>query len=203
MIENGVDIAKWAGASSHAAPPVLIAIGRWSSNKNLPAAIALLAALRRRDPAWRLIIAGEPFDRTRADLDKWIAAHGAGDAVEVHQGPTTAALAALIGRATYLLSTSDYEGFGLTVVEGLSAGLIPVLSDIINYRLFVERAGVGLIVDTEAPEAAAGALAAVHAQLQSDRERQRARAIAGAARYAWPGVAARWAAIYDKALARG
>ncbi len=202
LIENGVDIAKWADASSREAPPVLIAIGRWSSNKNLEAAFALLAALRRGDPAWRLLIAGEPYDRHRADLDRWAALHDVVDAVEIHQGPTTEALAGLIGRATYLLSTSDYEGFGLTVVEGLSAGLIPVLSDILNYRLFVERAGVGLIVDTAAPGVAAEALAALHARMPHERAAQRSRAMAGAASYSWPGVAARWAAVYGRALGR-
>lgn len=203
LIENGVDIDKWADASSQDAPPVLIAIGRWSSNKNLEAAFALLAALRRRDPAWRLIVAGEPYDRHRADLDGWVAKHDVADAVEIHQGPTTEALAGLIGRSTYLLSTSDYEGFGLTVVEGLSAGLVPVLSDILNYRLFVERAGVGLIYDTAAPAAGADALSVLHARMQGERAAQRSRAITGAAGYSWPGVAARWAAVYDRALGRG
>lgn len=201
LLENGVDIAKFAAASSTAAPRVLIAIGRWSSNKNLRGALDLLTALRRTDLEWRLLIAGNPYDCTRDDLDGWIEESGAGQGVEIHEGLSTPELRALIARATYLLSLSHYEGFGLSVVEGLSAGLVPVLSGIANYRLFVERAGVGIILDQPSPAAKAAALIALHGSA-ADREPVRNAAMAAAQRYAWPDVARRWAAIYDRALRR-
>ncbi|MGL4542608.1 MAG: glycosyltransferase, partial [Polymorphobacter sp.] len=68
VIENGVDIGKWAGAAAAGYRPTMIAIGRWSSNKNMEAMFALLAALVAADPAWRLVIAGNPYDVSHADL---------------------------------------------------------------------------------------------------------------------------------------
>ncbi|WP_310474745.1 glycosyltransferase family 4 protein [Sandarakinorhabdus sp.] len=201
VIENGVDIAKWADAGSRSFAPVMIAIGRWSSNKQLASVFALLAELRRIDPAWRVIVAGMPHDVSRAQIDAWVQAAGVAEAVEIHQGPDTDELRRLIGRASFLVSLSSYEGFGLSVVEGLSAGLVPVLSDIANYRIFVERAGIGAIVPGESA-AAAQVVAGLAATVRGEADQQRAKAIAAATRYAWPAVAARWNDVYTAALAR-
>ena len=201
VIENGVDIGKWANAGSPDFAPVLIAIGRWSSNKQMEALFPLLAALRRQGPDWRLLIAGNPHDVTRADLEGWSVAAGVANAVEIHQGPADTELHALIGRASFLVSLSRYEGFGLSVVEGLSAGLVPVLSDIANYRLFVERAGLGTIVPADAA-AASTAVGALAAAVAADPASARARAMAAASRYEWRAVAARWADVYADVLGR-
>jgi alpha-1,3-mannosyltransferase len=195
VIENGVDIEKWADASSQSFAPVMIAIGRWSSNKNLTALFPLLAALRKRRADWRLLIAGRSYDVTRETLVAAAAAAGVSDAVEIHDAPSTEELGALIGRASFLVSLSAYEGFGLSVVEGLSAGLVPILSDIPNYRLFVERAGLGAIVPSET-EAAAAAIEKLATEVSTSHAVSRRTATAAAARYAWPAVAARWRDVY-------
>ncbi|HPU15707.1 MAG TPA: glycosyltransferase family 4 protein [Polymorphobacter sp.] len=199
VIENGVDIEKWAGAASPVYVPTMIAIGRWSSNKNMEGMFALLAELRRTDPAWRLVIAGNPYDVSRADLERWAAAHDASAAVEIHAGPSTEELAGLIGAASFFISLSDYEGFGLAAIEGLSAGLVPILSDIVNYRIFVERAGVGAVVAAD-PMVAAMQVRALAADVAADAGRCRTAAMAGAARYSWAGVAARWQQVYASVL---
>ena len=201
VIENGVDIAKWAGAGSRDFAPVMIAIGRWSSNKNMAALFPLLAALRRRRPGWRLLIAGKAYDVTRDALEGWAAAAGVADAVEIHDAPDIPALGALIGRASFLVSLSAYEGFGLSVVEGLSAGLVPILSDIANYRVFIDRAGVGAIVPAPA-ETAADMVERLAVQVAVAPAAARRAAMAAAARYDWLSVAARWHGVYRDVLAR-
>ena len=201
VIENGVDIAKWANAASPGFTRTMIAIGRWSGNKNLAALFPLLARLRDDHPGWRLIIAGNPHDVTHGALSAWAAAHGVGEAVEIHIGPDTAELARLIGRASFFVSLSDYEGFGLAAIEALSAGLVPILSDIANYRLFIDRAGIGCIVGGDAVAAAARIVALADA-VAAGHAGCRAQAIAAAQRYGWHDVAARWMEVYAAALAR-
>lgn len=200
VIENGVDIEKWADAGAREFAPTLIAIGRWSSNKNMQALFPLLRELRRIRPDWRLLIAGKAYDVSRNDLDRWAAAETVSDAVEIHDAPDTAALGQLIGRASFFISLSDYEGFGISVVEGLSAGLVPILSDIANYRIFIERAGIGTIVGVD-PTTAAQTVETVAKQVEADGQAYRNRAIAAAARYEWSAVAARWGRVYASALA--
>jgi alpha-1,3-mannosyltransferase len=200
VIENGVDIAKWAGASSRDFVPVMIAIGRWSSNKNLAALFPLLRELRLARPDWRLLIAGKAYDVSREDLDQWATAQGVSDAVEIHDAPDIAALGRLIGRASFFVSLSDYEGFGISVVEGLSAGLVPILSEIANYRCFVDRAGIGENIGSD-PIGAARKVESLAALVEADHPLYRRRAIEAAERYEWSAVAARWGSVYTSALA--
>ncbi len=201
IIENGVDVGKWARAGAVSSVPVMIVIGRWSSNKNLMALFPVLRELRRTNSEWRLLVAGSAHDVSRSDLEGWARAADVTDAVEVHEAPSTAALRQLIGRASYLVSLSSYEGFGLSVVEGMSAGLVPILSGIANYRLFIERAGIGVIVSAD-PVRAAAQIRALAVTVSANPAYHREKAIEAAARYDWPAVAERWRGVYATALAR-
>src|SRR5690606_31165510 len=81
LIENGADIVKYADAASDVPRKTLISVGRFASNKRLDRVIAFLAALRRRDPEWRLKIAGRPWDLTADELAACAQAAGAEGAV--------------------------------------------------------------------------------------------------------------------------
>ena len=192
-IENGVNIEKWRGSASPTLQPTIIFIGRFSINKNVPALIRLIAALRA---PWRLIVAGQPSDLSADDLRASAEEQGVADRVEVHVGPDDVAIRALIGRASYVASASQYEGFGLSVVEGLSAGLTPLLSPIAPFRRLVERTGCGLLLDYEAPPASAAAVTAWHRHAAVEIDRN----VAAAAAFGWAGVAARFAHEYRAAL---
>uniref|UniRef100_UPI0035C9E517 glycosyltransferase family 4 protein n=1 Tax=uncultured Sphingomonas sp. TaxID=158754 RepID=UPI0035C9E517 len=194
-IENGVNIEKWRDAASHEAVPTLLFIGRFSVNKNVAALIALVAAL---DPAWRLIIAGQPSDLTGDDLRDEAARLGVADRVEVVTGADDATLRTLVGRASYVASASRYEGFGLSVVEGMSAGLTPILSGIAPFERLVAGSGCGVIVDMDDPAGAAHAVQALHAARSPGA---RAANMAAVQVYSWTGVAAKFAAEYRAVLA--
>ena len=49
-IENGVNVSKYANASSTMPAKCILALGRLSSNKRLDHLISFIAALRRHDP---------------------------------------------------------------------------------------------------------------------------------------------------------
>lgn len=193
VIENGVDVLKFHDRAAPTPRTTLIAFGRWARNKGLDETLALLARLRARDPAWRLILAGREYDHDAAALGAWAAERGVAEAVEIVPNPGDAELARRIGEASYFVSLSRHEGFGLAAVEALSAGLQPLLSDIPPYRRLVERSGLGLIV-RDVDEAAA-ALVAGHASGLAG-EACRGRALAFAAAYDWREVAGRYLDLY-------
>ena len=192
-IENGVNIEKWRGSASPTSQPTMIFIGRFSVNKNIPALIKLIAAL---GAPWRLILAGQPSDLSEQDLRASTIDLGVADRVEIHANLIDLDIRALIGRSSYVASASRYEGFGLSVVEGLSAGLTPLLSPIAPFRRLVERSGRGLVLDFDAPVASAATVTAWHrdAPLEIDRN------VSAAAAFGWTRVATRFADEYRAAL---
>ncbi|MBV8616776.1 MAG: glycosyltransferase family 4 protein [Acetobacteraceae bacterium] len=202
-IENGIDTRKFAGASSPVPVPTLIYFGRLARHKRIDAAIALLAALRQHSPDWRLIVVGSPGDQPWEELASLAARLGVASAVGHVASPDDAALRGLLGQASYYVSASAHEGFGIAAVEALSAGLVPILSDIPPFRKLMTRAGVGFLFDPAQPADAAAVLDKLHRET-SDFPTVRQRAMRVASPYDWAGVADAYTALYDDvALPRG
>jgi alpha-1,3-mannosyltransferase len=193
-IENGVNIAKWHDAGAGEPCPTMVFIGRFSVNKDIPALIRLVAAL---GAPWRLIVAGQPSDLSAEDLRAAAEMNGVAERVEIHVGANDAALRALIGQASYVASASRYEGFGLSVIEGMSAGLVPILRPIPPFQRLVERTGSGLLVDMNDPFIAAHKVRAFHDAAGGGRRND---AVAAASAFSWAGVATRFAAEYRMVL---
>lgn len=197
-IENGVNIAKWHGAAAPDPVPVMIAIGRFAVNKQLPALIRLVGAL---GAPWRLIVAGQESDLSAADLMREATALGVADRVTIAAAPDDDAVRALIGQASLFVSASAYEGFGLSAVEGMSAGLAPVLNAIAPFQRLIARTGRGVAVDMADAAAAAAAIHDSFARLRADPIGERTANVAGSAGYGWDGVAAQFLAEYRAVLA--
>lgn len=199
VIENGVDIEKYA---DHAAPnlqPTLIYFGRWSSNKGLLQALDLFAALHRQQPQWRLIIAGREYDHSSTELQQKVDVLQLHDAVTLAANPSDAEIRALIQQASYFLCLSRHEGFGIAPIEAMSAGLTPVLSDIPPFRRLIEDSGLGFLTPLGAtPEGAISSLLQLHEQGDDVYQARRAAAMSFAQRYAWPQVADRYLALYSQ-----
>lgn len=204
VIENGVDVDKFAGAGSEAPGKTLIYFGRWSMNKGLMETLDLFARLVAADAEWRLIVAGREFDLTRVDLECAIALRGLDGLVELVASPSQEALRGLLGRAQYFVCLSRHEGFGIAPIEAMSAGLVPVLSPIPPFAKLHGDSGIGVLVAGEGyvdggdeDVAAVAALAAVDAEAFRAR---RQRALNYAARYHWRHAAHQYVDEYSRLL---
>jgi alpha-1,3-mannosyltransferase len=202
-IENGVNAEKFQGAGARAPVKSMISIGRFSHNKRLDRLIGFVAALRRRDPDWRLIIAGQPWDVSAAELRSQAEAAGITAALRIVEQPDDGRLRALIGGCAVIASAASYEGFGIAVVEGMSAGLYPLLSEIPPFARLVGRGGIGMCVPFDQPEAAAEAFARRWQRIEADYKAVRGRAIQAAAEHSWTRISQRYQALYDDVLGRG
>ena len=185
VIENGADLGRFGDAGSPTLVRTLIYFGRWSANKGLPQALDLLAALRSQGGAWRLIVAGRPADLRVGDLEALRDARGLGDAVEFHPSPDDATLRALMSRASYFVCLSRHEGFGIAAIEALSAGLIPLLSDIPPFRKIVDESDCGRLLPLAAT-AVDHARCVIDLHAAGDARAWRERRIAFTERYEWP-----------------
>jgi alpha-1,3-mannosyltransferase len=195
-IANGVDTDKFADRASLQHRRSLIYFGRLAPHKRIPTILALLRELRRGEPDWRLTIAGREWGTSNGELRAAAAAAEVADAVEIVSEPRDSELCALIGRSSYFVCGSAYEGFGVAAVEALAAGLIPVLSTIPPFVRLLERAGVGLGWDPDEPHRAAIQLNQFARYAAANPGSLRQRAMEGAAAYAWGAVAEQFTALY-------
>jgi alpha-1,3-mannosyltransferase len=203
VIENGVDLEKFAAAASPQLRPVLIYFGRWSVNKGLLECIDLLAALCAQQPdvPWTLLIAGREYDLKARDLNAYAQANGVAGRVALHPNPDVQGLRSLIGQASYFLCLSHHEGFGIAPIEAISAGLIPLLSPIPPFVRLFETTGAGAILNGTTAAQRATQTGMLHAELA--RAPQRFQSSRAAMRttlqpYSWESVAARYASQYDQ-----
>jgi alpha-1,3-mannosyltransferase len=196
-IENGANVAKFADASARAFKKSIISVGRFAGNKRIDLLVAFVQALRRHDPEWRLTIAGRPGDLTAGDVGDLVDSAGLGDAVEVVASPSEETVKTLMRDSSFVASASDYEGFGVAAVEGMSAGLFPLLSGIPPFRRLVARTGVGMIVDYSDPDRAARRLLRNSARIAAGYAEQRAASMQAALGFAWGHVSQEYAALYD------
>ena len=126
-IENGVDLAKFGKTASATPVKSIVTIGRFSANKRLDRLIAVMAELTRRDAAWHLHIIGTSSNWTAADLQAAAVSAGVARNVTIHLDLSDRDIAKVLGQASFFLSASEYEGFGIALIEAISAGLIPIV----------------------------------------------------------------------------
>lgn len=197
VIENGVDVDKYAGQAAPTLTPTLIYFGRWSSNKGLLPALRLFARIHQLRSEWRLIIAGREYDHSQQELASQINALGLSQVVTLAANPTDEQIRALIHQASYFLCLSRHEGFGIAPIEAMSAGLTPLLSDIPPFRRLVQDSQEGFYFNPEMESAAAISwLFHLHSQGENAYRERRNSAQEFAASYAWPTVAERYLCLY-------
>ncbi|MCF1469374.1 glycosyltransferase [Agrobacterium vitis] len=200
LIENGVDTGKFSGLASRQPVKRIVTIGRFSVNKRLDHLLQAMAVLVKRDPQWRLDIAGSPSDLSAQDVSALIDANGLADHVGLHLQPDNCLLGELMSKASIFASASDYEGFGLVAVEAMSAGLVPVLHENDAYQaLAVQHSGIEL-ADFADPARAATSIEVAFARLEAQGADLRHALAADVSRYSWEGVAERYIALYRRAL---
>lgn len=199
VIENGVDVEKYAGCAAPKLTPTLMYFGRWSSNKGLLPALALFAELHHAHPEWRLVIAGREYDLSLADLQETSTQLGISNAVTLAANPSDSEIKMLLRQASYFLCLSRHEGFGIAPIEAMSAGLTPILSAIPPFQRLIDESGLGICFDpaTQGNEAI-NQLLHLHDQGETAYQTRVHAAQEFALRYAWPQVADRYLALYDQ-----
>lgn len=198
VIENGVNVEKYADKSAHALTPTLIYFGRWSENKGLLETIGFFRRLVSSHPSWKLIIAGREYDHTQQELSALVHQYRLEQSVQLVPNPSEQALADLIGQSSYFICLSRHEGFGIAPIEAMSAGLTPVLSDIPPFRHLIKQAEAGILLENGV-EQGIDALLSLHSHGMAEYSHRRARVRSFVDRYNWKHIADQYVDIY-KAL---
>lgn len=167
---------------------LVLYVGSLFTRRHLPALVDGFARLARRRVGIRLEIVGDNRTTPFVDIGAVARASGAADRIAVRSYLPDEALAALYRRARAFVFLSEYEGFGLTPLEALAAGVPIVVLDTPVARevygdaaLYVPRPDPGLVAS------------AIDRVLGDDAERVRILAAADRLlpRYSWRECAAK------------
>ena len=178
----------------------LLCIGRLASHKNVDGVIRAVAALTGEAAACALHIVGQEWDVSPDSLARLAAELGVADRVHLHGYLDDAGLARLAAGCGVFVSASSYEGFGMSMVEAMGVGLVPVVHPNPSFVELLDEAGVGRCVDFGDPAVAAAAIMETLATLGPE---QRGQARAFADRFSWREAAARCVAEYHRLLEVG
>lgn len=162
--------------------PLVLFVGSLFNRRHVSTLIRAFAPLARELAGARLVIVGENRTRPPEDPEALARELGIADRVSVRSYVSDAELADLYRRAAAFAFLSTYEGFGLTPLEALTAGVPIVVADTAVAReVYADAALFVTAGDTD------GVTRALRTLLTDDatRERLRARAEALLPRYSW------------------
>jgi len=170
------------------AAPLVLSVGSILNRRRVPVLLEAMRRLAHRSPAPRLDIVGENRTHPRLDLQGTVADLGIEERVRVSGFVDDAGLADRYAAADVFVYLSEYEGFGLPVLEAMARG-VPVITSArpATGEVFADAA---LLVE---PTDSAAVADAIDGVLSSPRLRDdligRGRALA--ARHSWPAAAVR------------
>ena len=150
---------RWLAARG----PVILTAGAVLNRRRLPVLLRAITSLRRAWPDLTLEVVGDNRTHPPLDLEALVTELGGADAVHITGHVSDAGLVARYAAADVFVLLSEYEGFGLPVLEAMARG-IPVVTS--RRPALNEIFGVGaLLVD---PGDEAGVAAAIDRVLREE-----------------------------------
>jgi len=201
LARNAVDLADYAPMTNSPTAGSWVTVGRVDVHKgigNLLRVLARIADIDDRTFTARVIgpevvdglVDGLVADARRLGVTDRVAFEGRVSLDDLHHAVRTAELG---------LFPSEYEAFGISVVEAMGAGVPCVLNDIGAFRHFVNEGENGWIVDFSDAERAAATI--LKARDHADRAGVGARGRDRALEYSWTSTVDRFEALYRTVLA--
>jgi alpha-1,3-mannosyltransferase len=205
LCNNGVNVREF-GAVPRADSARLqqwIYWGRLSSNKRVDVAIDYVAHARRMGHPVELLICGQDFDGLMPDLRAQVIRLELTEAVRFEPFLDDAALGAELSKRSLFITASEHEGFGLSIVEAMAAGLLVVCRDIspLNRFFIAGQSGWFLRFDDTAEDLQR--LDEVLSSAHDKVARMSRAARAAAMEYDWAEAVPRFLEHYQHALATG
>ena len=149
VIGNGVDYERFSGRRDVANPSSMkrvLVVSRLEPRKNVKEAIEAVAELPRG--ACQLDIVGDGSEKhVLVELAKRLGVDGE---VDFLGRVEWASLPEVYGRSAVFLTTSNSEGFGLSLLEAMSSGCACVASDLPTHRSLITHGVSGMIYTSRA-----------------------------------------------------
>jgi glycosyltransferase involved in cell wall biosynthesis len=122
------------GVDVHPSPavmrdPLVLYVGSIFNRRHVPVLVQAFARVAASNPGICLELVGSNRTHPRQDIHALARVSGVEDRIAIRDYVSDAELMRLYERAAVFAFLSEYEGFGLTPVEALAAGAVPVVLD--------------------------------------------------------------------------
>jgi alpha-1,3-mannosyltransferase len=204
LCSNGVHVKEYNTVKSQGSNGLTrwIYWGRLSRNKRVDLVIDYLAVMRRRGHPAELLICGKDFDGLMPQLRAQVARLGLEDAVRFQPFLDNVALLAELTQRSIFITASEHEGFGLTVVEAMAAGLIVVCRDMAPLNSFFTQGKSGWSLQFDGTERDFQSLHEMLSKTPGEVDAMSAGAREAASAYDWAAAVPRFARHYHQVLSR-
>jgi glycosyltransferase involved in cell wall biosynthesis len=175
-------------------PATILGVNLWQPHKNLPRLLEALAILRQEMPEVELHLVGRPQANFKNSPDAARCLEQPG--VKTLGYLSRRELAQAYVEATVFCYPSLYEGFGLPILEAMSAGTPVVTSRAASLPEIA--GGAAILVDPLSPPDIASGLKQALLETESQRASRIAAGRKVAARFTWEEAARQYITLYDR-----
>lgn len=202
VIPNGVNVHAFRAITKHIEPGLLVGIGRIAENKKIDRCLRLLARLQSTQPNIRLIWVGPDSEGRIPILQSLAHQLGVGNRVQFVGYAPEPELCALLARAHLFLSVASYEAFGVSTIEAMSSGTVPIVTPVGIHPEVVHHGSSGFLLhQTNDDDAAACLDSALSLPIETITDIGR-NAQQQAMRFSWERVVESYLAVYTSVLQR-
>lgn len=203
IIPNGIDLQQFG---PHVSPlaryqdgrPTILFVGRFDeSRKGLEYLLQALTQVRTAFPTCRLLVVGPGNPRR---YERLIDEYRLDSIIFTGQVSRAELPAYYASTDVFCAPSTGRESFGIVLLEAMASGKPVVATNIQGYNGVIRNGVEGLLIEPRNPQAMASALI----QCLANADLRRRLAQAGrerAGEFAWPAIASRVLATYDRALA--
>ena len=196
LVENGVDISKFRPGRKK--PGTFLFVGRFAKNKRVEKLLEAFAGAWPKN--FELIIAGTDWENLLEGYKMKISDLKIGKNVKFVLNPSEDELKALYSGAKYFVSASQYEGFGLTVIEAMASGCIPIVQNNEGFGNLVEDGINGFLMEFGDSKRASAQLKAIVIAHGNNWKKLSLGAIKRAESFSWEGKIEMLEKIYKGAM---
>jgi alpha-1,3-mannosyltransferase len=127
-------------------------VGRLTKNKRVDRLLEATSRLKNKTKDFKLYIVGDGNERLK--LEEKCRELGLNDNVYFIGERTGKDILEYYSKSKYFLSASEFEGFGISVIEAMASGCIVIVNDIDVFKDFVINEGNGFLVNYSYPKKA-------------------------------------------------
>lgn len=199
LVNNGVAVEKFLKGRKRKEKNSMLFVGRLSKNKRVDKIISAAKELKNAGQNFKITIVGTDFEGILPSLERMRRESMLEKEIEIIAGPVPEKkLLKIYSRSEFFISASAYEGFGISAIEAMAAGCIPVLSDIDSFNQFVESGKNGFIIDFAETEKAAEGISKILKMKAAQKKKISQNAVKRAKDFDWRKVGSEMARIYAR-----